>query len=157
GPGGVGKTRLALRLAADASADFADGVWFVGLAAVRHPALVASAVAEVLEIREPGDQPLASALATGLRPRQALLVLDNFEHVAAAAPLVADLLAACPRLKLLVTSRAPLRLRPEQEVPVSPLALPVRTTPSPDEALAESPAVAMFVQRARAVRPDFEL
>ena len=111
GPGGVGKTRLALAVAHEVAAAFADGVVFVDLSPIRDPALVLSAIAQALGVREVGDRPLAVALATFLKPRQALLVLDNCEQVLEAAPEAGALLAACPALQILATSRAPLRVR----------------------------------------------
>ena len=125
GPGGVGKTRLALRLAGDLAGDFQAGIAFVPLAPIRDPAFVLSAIAQTLEVREAGGRPLSEVLETFLRDRRLLLVLDNFEHVAAAAPSVTALLAACPELKVLVTSRPPCWLG-EHEFPVPPLALPTR-------------------------------
>ncbi len=154
GPGGVGKTRLALRVAAEAAAGFADGVCFVPLAAVADPGLVPAAVARALGAHEPGDRPVLAALAGLLRDRHLLLVLDNVEQVLAAAPAVAELLAGCPRLAALATSRAALRLSGEREVPVPPLALPDPRSAG-DPAAAE--AVRLFVQRAQAARPGFAL
>src|SRR5688500_10378340 len=124
GPGGVGKTRLALDVAADVAGSFADGVAFVSLAPIRDPALVIPTIAQGLGLRDMGSRPLAERLVAFLRPRHHLLVLDNFEQLLDAAPLLADLLAACPRLTLLVTSRAKLRLSGEHDFPVLPLALP---------------------------------
>ena len=110
GPGGVGKTRLAVRIAEEIAETFPDGVAFVPLAAIRDPALVLPAIAQALGVREAGDRPLADQLVALLRERELLLVLDNLEQVLAAAPRVAALLAACPRLTILATSRAPLRV-----------------------------------------------
>jgi ATP/maltotriose-dependent transcriptional regulator MalT len=121
GPGGVGKTRLALQVAADVAESFPDGAWFVGLGAITEPDLVASTVAEVLDVREASDRPTADRLRAFLAEKQLLLVLDNFEHVLDAAPLVADLLGACPGLTVLATSRARLRLSGEREHAVPPL------------------------------------
>jgi hypothetical protein len=137
GPGGIGKTRLAREIAAQASAEYADGVRFVPLAAVRDAGMVASTVAWAVGLLDGGDIPLGSALATALRHAEMLLVLDNFEHVVAAAPLVSDLLAACPEIKILVTSRALLRIDGEHALPVPPLSVEesssraVETAPSP--------------------------
>jgi len=156
GPGGVGKTRLALAVAAAADG-FADGVAFVDLTPVRDPALVVSAVAQALGVVETGARSLLAGLTAFLRPRQLLLVLDNFEHVLPAAATVADLLAACPALQVLVTSRAALRVSGEQEFPVAPLALPDPTRLPPLAELAQTSAVALFRQRARAVDPGFAL
>jgi non-specific serine/threonine protein kinase len=157
GPGGVGKTRLALRVAEEVAADFPDGVWFVPLAPVRDPGLVAATVAAALGVPETPARPLVAGLRAFLRHKRALLLLDNFEHVLAAAPLVTDLLAACPRLGVLATSRAVLRLSGEHVFVVPPLPLPdLDRLPSPD-GLNEAPAVRLFVERARAARDGFAL
>lgn len=124
GPGGVGKTRLALETAHRLKAGFADGVTFVSLAPVADPALVVSAVADTLGVRETPGVGLQTVIEQSLRTRHLLLVLDNFDHVLGAAPLVAELLAGCPGLRVLVTSRIPLRLRCEHRVPVPPLGVP---------------------------------
>jgi len=157
GPGGTGKTRLALAVAAELQHEFADGVWFVELAPIREPEFVAPAIAARLDLRVSDGQPFAAALQAYLRPKQTLLLLDNFEQVIAAAPLLADLLKGAPRLKLLVTSRAVLHLNGEHEYPVFPLALPDLASLPTTEALARNAAVALFVQRAQAIRPDFRL
>ena len=157
GPGGVGKTRLAIAVADRLAGDFPDGVWFVGLAPITDPDLVASAVGRAVGLREAGDEPLDRRLKTFLRDKRLLLVLDNFEQVAAAAPLVADLLGACPRLKVLASSRVRLRLAGEREYPVPPLRLPEPTERSAADALIESEAVRLFVERAQGVKPDFNL
>ena len=157
GPGGTGKTRLGLQVAADLLEDFDSGVFFVPLAAIRDPALVASSIARTLDIQEKAGQLLLDSLQESLQDKQMLLVLDNFEQVVAAAPLVAELLAACPRLKCLVTSRVVLRLSGEHEFPVPPLELPdPRHLPAVD-ALSQYAAVALFIQRALAVKPDFRV
>jgi predicted ATPase/class 3 adenylate cyclase len=143
GPGGTGKTRLALQVAADAIDEFPDGVYGVLLAPVTDPEVVPLELAHVLGIEEMPMQPIIEALKAGLAGRRTLILFDNFEHVGQAASLLADLLAACPRLKLLVTSREPLRIAAERQYPVPPLP--------------ESDCVMLFVERARAVRPDFEL
>jgi len=156
GPGGVGKTHLALWLAADLRPRYADGVAFVALGPVGDPALVTSTIARALAIGESGEQPLIAQLAAALRGRRLLLVLDNFEHLAPAAPLVAELLAACPRLTVLATSRAPLHVRGEHALPVPPLVLPAEER-APPEALARYAAVDLFARRVRASRPDFTL
>ena len=157
GPAGVGKTRLALHAANAAAAHFPDGPRLVALAATRDPALVLPAIAQALDLREDGARPLAGRVHGYLRPRRLLLVLDNFEQVVAAAPGLADLLAACPRVAAVVTSRAPLRVRGEQEYRVAPLAVPDLATPTPLEGVARCPAVALFAQQARAAQPDFAL
>jgi predicted ATPase/DNA-binding XRE family transcriptional regulator len=159
GPGGVGKTRLALRVAAelrDAGA-FDDGVAFVPLEAVRDPDLVAPTIAQTVEFVEASGRPAVERLTAALRNRRVLLVLDNFEQVTEAAPLLAGLLAAAPGLNVLVTSRAVLHLAAEYELPVPPLeTADLARLPSLDE-LARVEAVALFVQRAEAVAPNFAL
>jgi predicted ATPase/class 3 adenylate cyclase len=157
GPGGSGKTRLALEAARVLVPTFPDGVVMVSLAAVRDPHLVAATIAETLAIPETAGQTLLQSLQTALHGKHLLLVLDNFEQVVDAAPLVADLLAHCPRLRVLTTSRLALRLTGEQELPVPPLALPDPTQLPPLAALEQVAAVALFIQRARAARPDFAL
>ena len=157
GPGGTGKTRLALAVAERVAPTFPDGVVFVPLAPLGDPALVASAIAERLGVRERAEQTLRDALVTHLAGKRLLLVLDNFEHLLPAAPLVAELLGACPALRVLTTSRAPLRLSGEHLYPVSPLALPdAGRLPSLEE-LGQTAAVRLFVERVRAVKPDFAL
>ena len=157
GPGGVGKTRLALRVAENVAPDFADGVAFVSLAAVADPNLVASTIAQALGLREVGDRSVAEQLTDALRDRRLLLVLDNFEQVVDAAPLVAALLTGAPWLKVLITSRTVLRLSGERVVPVEPLALPA---PGECASLAEqaaTEAVALLVDRAQASQPNFAI
>ncbi len=157
GPGGTGKTRLAIRVAEELQGDFADGVAFVGLAPITDPALVLPTVAQVLGVREGGDRPLAAQLADVLRKRDVLLVLDNVEHVVEAAAQIADLLAAIPRLRVLATSRVPLRLSAEHRLLVPPLSLPAPGASRSIEELVKAEAVSLFVDRAKAVRPDFTL
>jgi predicted ATPase/DNA-binding CsgD family transcriptional regulator len=157
GPGGVGKTRLALRVAQAAAADYADGAAFVDLAPLRDPARVLPAVARAIGVPEAGDQPLGARLPVALAGRSLLLVLDNVEQVAAAAPAVAELLGDCPGLAVLATGRGALRVGGEQEFPVSPLALPDLGHLPPLPELAAGEAVALFVERAAAVRPGFAL
>jgi predicted ATPase/DNA-binding XRE family transcriptional regulator len=147
GPGGVGKTRLALAVGDAAEGQFRDGVAFVSLAALSDPALVRPTIATALGIREVAGQSLEAALTQ----RHMLLILDNLEHLLPAAPDLAALLAACPRLVLLVTSRAPLRLRGEQEIPVAPLALPALDANPTVNEVSESPAVQLFVHHVRMV------
>ena len=154
GPGGIGKTRLAIALAEELDDAFADGVVFVELAPLRDPDRVPAAIATVLNIRETGP-PLISVIRELLAKRQLLLVLDNFEHLLPAAPAVTDLLAAAPKVKALVTSRQPLRLRGEREFPVPHLGLPNAETPATADSLLASPAVALFIERAQAVNADF--
>jgi non-specific serine/threonine protein kinase len=156
GPGGTGKTRLALEVARRAEPRHADGVYVVPLAAVPAPELVASAVAQATGLQEIGSlRPDEQALRYFAR-RQALLVLDNFEHLADAAPFVAALLAGAPRLTILVTSRAPLHVHGEHELPVPPLGLPDPGAATA-RAAGDAEAVRLFVQRAAAGRPDFAL
>ena len=157
GPGGVGKTRLALAVADELRESYPHGAWFVDLAPLADPALVPAAIAHTLSVREAGARPLPAVLAAYLEERRLLLVLDNFEHLLPAATTVADLLASCPGLAVLVTSRERLRLRWERALTVPPLALPDLGRPLEVDALARVPAVALFVERARAVRPDFAL
>ena len=185
GPPGVGKTRLAMQVAAGLLDDFDDGVYWVALAPVGDPHLVAAAIAQTLGVNETArghvtlsevegsldrvkrdsslslgmtGYPFAERLKEYLRDKHMLLVLDNFEHMATAASLVSELLAGCPWLSILVTSRAPLRVRRERQFPVLPLALPSGTEAGFDPAgLMRYSAVALFVERAQAVRPDFTL
>ena len=157
GVGGSGKTRLALQAAAEALEAFPDGAFFVPLASLAEPALVPSAVAEVLAVPEQGGRPVIEVLQDHLAGKKLLLLLDNCEHLlTAVGDLVADLLTACPGLTVLATSRAPLRLRAEREWEVQPLALPWRPPPPPTaEQLSPFAAVQLFIERARAVRPGF--
>jgi predicted ATPase/DNA-binding CsgD family transcriptional regulator len=157
GPGGVGKTRLAVAVAADAEDEVGDGVAFVSLAVVSDPGLVAGTIAQALEVPETGARPLDERLAAALRHRRLLLVLDNFEHVLPAAPLVTRLLSACPNLKILVTSRAPLQVTGEHRYPVPSLPLPEPAHLADPETLAGYGAVALFLHRARQARPSFAL
>jgi non-specific serine/threonine protein kinase len=157
GPGGVGKTRLAARVAADVRDLAPDGLYGVPLAPLRDAVLVPMAIAQVLDLRERANQPLVELINHRLFDRRALLVLDNFEHVLGAAGLVAQLLAACPRLKVLVTSRAALHVGGEREYAVPPLVWPdvgEATTPAD---LARFGAVDLFVRRATLAKPDFQL
>lgn len=143
GPGGTGKTRLAIELAAEASNRYPDGVWFVALASLADPGLVVAEVARVLEIDSTPGEALAQTLGRALAERELLLVLDNFEHLMTAAEALAGLLAAAPRLDLLVTSREALRIRGEHRFEVSPLSI--------------EDASELFLQRAMAVRPDLRV
>lgn len=154
GPGGVGKTRLALQVAADIAGQFADRVCLVALAPLRDPNLVLPTIAQAIGLSDTGSQPLSRRLVEYLRTAQLLLVLDNVEQVVDAAPLVAGLLTACPQLKVLATSRVVLRVSGEHDVAVAPLAVPERA--SFDE-VAASPAVQLFVTRAQATNPAFTL
>ena len=145
GPGGVGKTRLALTAAQVADA-FEDGVIFVDLAPVRDASLVLTAIAQALGLHEADQRPPLDQLIASLRDRALLLLLDNFEHVLGAAIGIARLLAACPRLKLLVTSRTVLRLRAERELHVTPLAVPDVAWSGSLDRLGAIPAVALFIE-----------
>jgi predicted ATPase len=167
GPGGTGKTRLALQVGAELLEAFADGVRFVPLAPISDAALVVPAIAQMLGVTEVSGQALMERLQAQLRGQHLLLILDNFEQVTAAAPAIADLLTACSGLSVLVTSRAVLHVYGEQEYPVPPLALPPRAINPPPPGkrhdstltatLSQYPAVALFIQRAQAVKPDFTL
>ncbi len=158
GPGGVGKTRLALEVAHRAAPAFSGGTVFVDLAPISNPNLVASAIAQALNIPESGDRSLEQALGNALAARpQMLLLLDNFEQVIDAAPLIRILLDAAPDLVILVTSREPLRVRGEGEFETQPLAMPAEGAPIAFESVARVPSVALFVQSARAVDPSFVL
>lgn len=157
GPGGSGKTRLAVQVAGDLLDRFPDGVFFVSLAAIREPEIVASTIAQTLGVMEAGGRPLVESLKEHLRPKRMLLLLDNFEQVLDAAPLVAVLLASCPRMSVLVTSRARLRVRCEWEYPVPPLALPEHSRAISVAELSQYAAIALFIQQARVAKPDFAI
>jgi predicted ATPase/DNA-binding XRE family transcriptional regulator len=158
GPGGVGKTRLAMAVAAEMAADFGDGVAWIELAALRNLELVPGAVAHALGVPESGDRSLTQSLMMALAARDLLVVLDNCEHLLPAMPLIAELLAASPGLVVLATSRARLRLRGEREFLVEPLAVPAANESQPPLAgLAGVAAVRLFVERAQAVQPGFAL
>jgi predicted ATPase len=160
GPGGVGKTRLALQLAAELQDQFPDGVVVVPLATIRDEHLVVSAIAQALGLRVAGGQPQLKQIHGRIQDCRLLLLLDNFEQVAAAAPLTTKLLAVCPRLQMLITSRTVLRVAGEQIVVVPPLALPERGSSSSAvdlQALEQVAAVSLFKARARAVQPGFGL
>ena len=157
GPGGIGKTRLAIDVAARILDDYPDGVTFIDLASTREPAQVIKALASALGVRDTGDDPLETKLATALRPQHRLLVVDNFEQVLDAGPTLTALLAAAPGLKILVTSRRLLRLSGENSYEVGPLRLPSLDGPLPVAELAGIASVALFIERAHAVKPDFEL
>src|SRR5215208_2901032 len=156
GPGGVGKTRLALAIAADVAPQFADGVVWVDLAPLTDPKLVVTTVATALGATPDTDQSVMEALLFCLHPKQCLLLLDNCEHLlAAVAELVSALLARCPALQVLTTSRATLHVSGEQILPIPPLAVPRSGSALP--IMREVPAAALFVQRSRAVDPQFVL
>src|SRR5215211_2953594 len=157
GPGGTGKTRLALQAAADLLDDFPDGTFFVPLATLTQAELFFSAVAETLGVREIGEQPLFESLKVYLDERHLLLLLDNFEQVLGAAPPVTELLGAAPGLKVLVTSRTPLRLYGEKEYAVPPLSVPdVKHLPDL-KTLSQYEAVRLFIERAKSAKVDFEV
>src|SRR5215217_6738040 len=157
GPGGIGKTRLGLQVAAELLNEFEDGVFFVALAPITDPALVASAIAEALGVVEAGDQPLEEGLKGYLHGKELLLLLDNFEQVLGGAPLVGELLSACPKLKVLATSRSVLKVYGEQEYPVPPLELPHPGGLLPIDRLSQYEAVRLFIERAKAAKPDFSV
>jgi predicted ATPase/class 3 adenylate cyclase/Tfp pilus assembly protein PilF len=157
GPGGIGKTRVALQAAADLLDDFPDGTFFAPLATLTQAELFFSTVAETLGVQETGEQPLDESLKDYLKERRLLLVLDNFEQVLGAAPTVTELLAAAPGLKVLATSRAPLGLYGEHEYDVPPLSVPdVRHLPDL-KVLSQYEAVRLFIERAKAAKADFEV
>jgi predicted ATPase/DNA-binding CsgD family transcriptional regulator/DNA-binding XRE family transcriptional regulator len=157
GAGGSGKTRLALEAVRVSADDFANGAALVLLAPLADAEFVAPAIAQVLGIRDIVGRPLRETLITKLRPRQLLLMLDNFEHLLDAAPLVSDLLAACPRLTVLATSREALHLREEQQFPLPPLQLPQTDRNAAARVLFECASVELFRQRAAQFAPDFRL
>lgn len=157
GPGGVGKTHLALQIAADLLHEFEDGAYWVPLAGISDPSLVIPAIASAVGVREVPGETTSRSLAGALRDRQILLLLDNSEQVLASATEIGELLSACPRLHMVVTSRALLRLYGEQDLPVEPLHVPEsRGRPEPDELLRYD-AIQLYTERARAVRPEFAI
>ncbi len=157
GPGGTGKTRLGLQVADELSDRFAEGVFFVNLAPIRDPEFVLPAIAQVLGIKEASEQSPLDLLQASLREQQVLLLLDNFEQVVRAALHVAALLAACPQLKIMVTSRMALHVRAEHEFVVPPLSLPDPARLPDLIELAQYEAVTLFVERAQAIKADFAL
>ena len=157
GPGGTGKTRLALQAGADLLEEFDDGVFYVSLATITDPDLVYSSLALSLGVKEGAGQSLMEMLEGYLQQKRLLLILDNFEQVLEGAPVVGNLLGDCPELKVLVTSRIPLRLYGEKEYPVPPLELPDPSQLPPFERLTQYESVRLFMERARAVKPDFEV
>ena len=157
GPGGVGKTHLSLQIAIDMREDFTYGVYFVPLALISDPNLVVFAIAQEIGLKETGDEPLLNLLKAYLQDKHLLLLLDNFEQLLVVVPRLSELLAACPYLKILVTSRAVLHIRGEHEFPVPPLALPDLKYSSNSKQLMQYAAVALFLDRARAVKPNFQM
>ncbi|MEM8535927.1 MAG: winged helix-turn-helix domain-containing protein [Chloroflexota bacterium] len=157
GPPGVGKTRLAQHIAETIQHRFTDGLYTVSLAPLRDHSLVISAIAQAVGAKESAHQTIHEALVQTLKDQKALLLLDNFEHVLEAAPLITELITTAPDLTILVTSRTPLRIAGEQEYPVLPLTTPDPTIPASPETLEHNPAVALFVRRSQAVKPDFVL
>jgi len=160
GPGGIGKSRLALEVARDMVEHFPSGVYFVPLGAVSDPSLITFGIAQTLGVRETGGQPLLETLKEHLQNSLSapmLLLIDNFEHMITAAPMLAELLSLAPNLKLLVTSRAALHVYDEHEFPVPPLMLPDPRTLPPLDVLSQYSAISLFIQRAAAVKPDFVL
>ncbi|HET9493034.1 MAG TPA: BTAD domain-containing putative transcriptional regulator [Chloroflexia bacterium] len=156
GTPGTGKTRLAIQVASGLG-EFADGVYFVSLAPLTEPEMVERSIAQALGVAESASLPLRDSLLEALRDRHILLVLDNFEHLLPAAGVVAELLAPCPHLKVLATSRSPLNLRGEHEYAVPPLTVPGRDAPPEPDDLIQYEAVSLFVERAIEVFPQFEL
>ena len=157
GPGGTGKSRLSLQLSADVMDEFPDGVWFVRLASVTEPALVASAIARALDLVVPPQRTPLDHVVDHLRRKTVLLVMDNFEQVVEAATDVGQVLQECASVKAIVTTRIVLRISGEQEYPVPPLTLPDPNDVPDVEELSRSEAIQLFVERARAARPDFAL
>jgi predicted ATPase/DNA-binding XRE family transcriptional regulator len=158
GPPGVGKTRLAIQVASSLQDDFYDGAHFVSLSPVNNPKMVASTIAQMIGVNRIGSLSFEDRLIEYLRDKHVLLVLDNFEQVAAAAPFIANLLTACHWLSILVTSRKPLTIRGEQQLPLSPLALPIGDDLEVvSQKLASYSAIKLFIERSRAVNPDFIL
>ena len=157
GPPGTGKTRLALKVASVLLAQYHDGVYFVSLASIQDPRLVSHTIAQVLDVKESGSTSVFNSLKAALQDRRALLVLDNFEHLLAAASLISDVLTAAPRLTVLITSRELLRLYGEQDYPVMPLQLPDMKQQVSTAELRSFEAVELFIQRARAAQPAFDL
>ncbi|NUM74266.1 protein kinase [candidate division KSB1 bacterium] len=157
GPGGTGKTRLSLQIATNVLANFDDGVFFVSLAPIDDPALVLSTIAETLGVITSPLRSLSESLTAHLAEKRLLLVLDNFEQIVAAAPSLAELLGACPQLKILVTSRVVLHLTGEHEFAVQPLATPDPKQSLSLEALTHFAAIELFKQRAQSVQPEFAI
>ena len=157
GAPGIGKTRLAVEVASQLAEHFADGTFFVGLSTVADPDLVPAAIAQAVGVREGGNQTVVAALIEYMRERRMLLLLDNFEQVVGAATTVGTMLGACPQVKAMVTSREALNIRGERQFPVPPLHLPDPASLPTLDALAEYPAIQLFVERAASVDPAFAL
>ncbi|MBA2677069.1 MAG: AAA family ATPase, partial [Ktedonobacteraceae bacterium] len=157
GTGGVGKTRLGLQVATELQDDFANGVLFISLASIHDPKQVIAILAHALELRGSNDDVLFEHIQAFLSSKSMLLLLDNFEHVFSAAPMLTTLLSVCPLVKILVTSRTTLHMQGEHELPVLPLSLPDFNQTSTHEDVEQFPAVKLFVQRAKAVKFDFQL
>ena len=157
GPGGAGKTRLALQVAAERLMQHSDGVFFVELAPITETAMLPSAIAVTLRLREATDRPVLDTVTDALRDRDMLLVLDNFEQLQDAAPAVATILAAAPKLRVLVTSRGRLHVRGEEEYPVPPLRIPDAAHLPTITELSQYEGVLLFIERARTARRDFEV
>jgi hypothetical protein len=157
GPGGTGKTRLSLQVAADLLDEYEDGVYFVPLASITNPDLVIPAIAGALGVSESGGQPLAQALRAYLSEKHMLLVLDNFEQVIKAVPILGELLAATSKLRLIVSSREVLRVYGEHDYPVPSLSLPDPRRKQTVAVLSMYESVALFIQRAKAANPEFEI
>jgi predicted ATPase/class 3 adenylate cyclase len=155
GTGGTGKTRLALQVGGAVLDEFERGVFFVSLGSITDASLIPSAIAGTLKVKEAPGESLVETLSSYLRDKQMLLVLDNFEHLLEGAPVVSELLAACPQLKVLVTSRAVLHLGGEYDYPVPPLSVPDPKHLPDVQTLSQYDAVALFIQRAQAAKPDF--
>ncbi|HAM25940.1 MAG TPA: hypothetical protein DCP11_04340, partial [Microbacteriaceae bacterium] len=157
GPGGIGKSRLAIDVANRVGPDFGGGMWFVDLATVHDPSLVPTAIAQSIGVRNAGDGPLMDKITTALAHRKALLVIDNFEQVLDAAPTLSSLLAAAPEITMLVTSRTLLRVSGERTFEVGPLGLPSLARHADVASVLGTASAALFTERARAVKPDFEV
>src|SRR5580693_2284475 len=157
GPGGSGKTRLCIALAAAVASDYPDGVYFVPLAPVRDPGLVPSTIAQHIGLQDARDRPLMEHLVSQLRERQVLIVLDNFEHLLAGVPVVTRLLQETTAVRILVSSRSSLRVSGEQECPVPPLTTPAEQAHPTAASLAACESVRLFTERAAAAVPGFAL
>ncbi|HSB66072.1 MAG TPA: AAA family ATPase, partial [Anaerolineales bacterium] len=158
GPGGTGKSRTALHIGQQLLDYFPDGVYLVRLETLNDPKLIVFTIAEVFGLHETqGGRPITEMLREFLRDKKMLLILDNFEHLLDAATRVAELLEACPKLKCIATSRTPLRLRAERELPIPPLRVPAMQKNEAAESLSQFSAVELFIQRAQAVRPEFSV